>query len=120
MNRSPKSKVREREIYRHPDELFKAAFAAGRISAMPKLMNSFKVSIPPNEDFVVRHRNRTGKVCFLRGLGGRMTVFADRQFEIELIGTNAERWDRFVGAQKQAKLMANKPKNQAARGRKTR
>ena len=98
MKAPTKSKVRERKIYRHPLEMFKAPRAARRISALPKLSGNFKVPIPSDEDFVVRHRAGTAKVRFLRGRDGRMTAFADSPFEIELIGTNAERYARAVAA----------------------
>jgi hypothetical protein len=114
-----------RDIRRHPLVELRAQFKAGLISRMPRMQLSadFKVALPAREDFVVRFRGRgarTKRVVFLRAADGSMTAFADRQFEIELIGTNAERWDRSIAAEKRLKSVSYEPKKQAARGRQTR
>jgi hypothetical protein len=115
----------ERDIRRHPLVELREKFKAGLIPRVPRMQLSpdFKVALPAHEDFIVRFRGRGARpkrVVFLRSRDSSMTAFADRQFEIELIGTNAERWDRSVAAEKRAKSVSYKPKKQAARGGQTR
>jgi hypothetical protein len=53
-----------------------------------------KVAIPAREDFIVRCSGR-GQAQFLRGGDGRaIMAFAESPIEIELIGTNQERYER--------------------------
>ena len=122
----PKLKTKfVRDIRRHPLVELREQFKAGLIPRAPRLqlLPDFKVALPAHEDFIVRFRGggaRPKRMVFLRSRDSSMTAFADRHFEIELIGTNAERWDRFVAAEKPAKSMSYKPKKQAARDRQTR
>jgi hypothetical protein len=86
-------------IDRHPAEWFKAEIAAGRLSEMPELTDTWKADIPSDEDFVVRfcsRRGTTSAALFVRNEDGSLTGFLDSPFEIELIGTNAERWAEAV------------------------
>jgi hypothetical protein len=114
----------ERDIRRHPLVELREKFKAGLIPRVPRMQLSpdFKVALPAHEDFIVRFRGRGARpkrTVFLRSRDSSMTAFADRQFEIELIGTNAERWGRSVAAEKRAKSVP-KPKKRAARDRQTR
>ncbi len=109
----------DRDIRRHPLVELREKFKAGLIPRVPRMQLSadFKVALPAREDFVVRFRGRGAQpksVVFLRSRDGNITAFADRQFEIELIGTNDERRDRFVATQNGAKSMSKKPKQRAA------
>lgn len=109
MSKSKLSSVRERDIRRHPIFEFQAALKKGRISRLPQLCPTFKVGLPVDEDFIVRFRRHGARpivATFVRNrYSGQICAFADRQVEIELIGNNDERWERFVAAErKKAKL----------------
>jgi hypothetical protein len=114
----------ERDIRRHPLVELREKFKAGLISRVPRMQLSpdFKVALPAHENFIVRFRGRGARpkcVVFLRAADGSFTAFANRQFEIELIGTNAERRDRSIAAEKRATSLSCKPKKQTERGRQT-
>jgi hypothetical protein len=80
---------------------------------------AFKLRIPAGEDFIVRLvgcRGPSTAVTFLSSASknGGLRAFAGRRIEIELIGTNADRWRRRVAAEKQAnKIRANQKRSGA-------
>jgi hypothetical protein len=57
---------------------------------------SLKLAIPPDEDFIVRVKSRSKPLVaqFLRQTNGAITVFFDHGIDIELMGTNEERYER--------------------------
>jgi hypothetical protein len=98
---------RDREIYRLRD--------------FPGPSEAFKVTIPAGEDFVIRSldaRYPQNSVQVFGSLSddGRLAVQAGPFFEIELIGTNDERWRRRVAAEKKKKSNARKAKAVRRRG----
>jgi hypothetical protein len=84
MKISTTPKAKERVIYRYEDT--------------PGPKDSFKVPIPWDQDFIVRHRTRSGRIWFYRGIDGGMTAFADPKFEIELLETDPKRFEGHLKA----------------------
>jgi hypothetical protein len=57
-----------------------------------------KVAIPAGEDFIVRCSGRGGAQFFRNGRA--ITAFAEGPIEIELIGTNQERYKRATATER--------------------
>lgn len=93
--------ISERDIRRHPIHKFREQLKKGEISELPQLGREFFIAVPQDEDFIVRLR-QPGALpieAIFRNSGGKAcghAVFSDPEFEIELIGTNEQRFKHAV------------------------
>ena len=93
----------------------KREYETFRLSDFPGPSESFKVNIPAGEDFIVRLLGSRGHSTAVTVFGslsndGSLLAFAGRRIEIELIGTNNERWRRRVAAEKKNNRIRAKQK----------
>jgi hypothetical protein len=91
-----------RDIRRHPIYDYLDSLHADRIACLPELSSTFKVSVPKDEDFVIRFPimcdAKPLTASMLRGRDGSLVIFADQLLEIELVGTDAQRCSAAVAA----------------------